>query len=243
MLANKNSTNPNLMPDDMALALAMSRSESVGTDDLKQVYATSMQTAAHELAEKLELEMVLEMSKTSMSSATPKAHVCMQESKSPTTPLPKAIYVTKTLHVIHGIQWSIISGYPDGSSVVNASFVWAAGRDAAKDIAAGNIVGEAPYCFLIALFHGNTEFFTGRGIMSPYALSEHLKRVGLPPRPGVMYEQDTIIPVARLFRTSIHVNIVDAPDHSYEVNNEITNESILVVPLSLNDSHYISGAE
>ncbi len=142
---------------------------------------------------------------------------------------------------VHDMTWVIVGGYPDGSYVVNATYVWPSKRDVVDDIKKGNIVGEAPYCFLITLFHLNRDFFVRRNITSPYALLTYLMKNGMPPPKNQMYEDTTIIPVARHFRATIYIHTVDVPDYSHIINNG--HNEILKVSLSLKTRHYISGTE
>ena len=159
------------------------------------------------------------------------------------TKVPKVPNIKTATHILHDAKWVVATGYSDGSAVVNATFVWAAGRDPVADIKAGNIVGQAPYCFLITLFHLNMEFFLNKGIVSPYALSTYLTKQGLPPVPNQMYFDDTILPVAQHFAASIYVNIVDLDKLSHSINDLPSNKVMLMVTLAIRSRHYISGLE
>ncbi len=156
---------------------------------------------------------------------------------------PKLPGIQKRYHKIHDVNWLVVSGYQDGSAVVNATFIWEKVDDVLPDITAGKISTNAPYCFIITLFHMNVDFFVARGIKSPYALMVYLTRAGMPPKSGVMYNDETILPVARHFQTTIYLNIIDAPHYSHAVNDKDTNITMMLAHLCLTRNHYISGLE
>ncbi len=227
--------------EEIEIALATSLAESKALMDDKKPDTSVDEAIARSLAESFEEApkgKLMEPKKSDLKKLTDaKKH---QQYK---MDIPAHRDLRKEVHHLHDAKWVVTTGYPDGSAVVNATYVWQAGRNPVEDIKAGCIIGQAPYCFLITLFHMNRTFFDQRGINSPYALSTYLTRAGLPPKEGVMYNDETIAPVARHFRATIYMNIVDAPDHSYPVNDDGKNEVFLVVHLALQNHHYISGTE
>lgn len=223
--------------DSVNLALVVSQEDQVFLDaDFESALALSSAVGKLELQEAQQIDEAIAQS------------LYLAEVKEPEKPLAvqmdlKLPNIKKETHMLHDAKWVIATGYSDGSAVVNATFVWAAGRDPVADIKAGDIVGQAPYCFLITLFHMNMEFFLNKGIVSPYALSTYLTKQGLPPIPNTMYIDDTILPVARHFSASIYVNIVDLDNQSHPINDLPDNSTVLMVTLAIRSRHYISGME
>lgn len=223
--------------DSVNLALVVSQEDQVFLDaNFESALALSSAVGKLELQEAQQIDEAIAQS------------LYLVEVKEPEKPLAvqmdlKLPNIKKETHMLHDAKWVIATGYSDGSAVVNATFVWAAGRDPVADIKAGNIVGQAPYCFLITLFHMNMEFFLNKGIVSPYALSTYLTKQGLPPIPNTMYIDDTILPVAQHFAASIYVNIVDLDNQSHPINDLPDNSTVLMVTLAIRSRHYISGME
>lgn len=231
--------------DSIALALAVSQEDQVFLDaDLESALALSSalhDSVLHDLKQADQLDPSLD---EAIMQSLYLAEVKELEKPSLAVQMDlKLPNIKKETHMLHDAKWVIATGYSDGSAVVNATFVWAAGRDPVADIKAGHIVGQAPYCFLITLFHMNMEFFLHKGIVSPYALSTYLTKQGLPPVPGKMYIDDTILPVARHFTASIYVNIVDVANQSHPINDLPSNKVMLMVTLAIRSRHYISGLE
>lgn len=146
-----------------------------------------------------------------------------------------------TKEVIHGIRWSI-TRYADGSSCVNGTFI--SDRANPIDTVQGGIHGEAPYCFLIGLFHDNPDFMQSHGYRSPNALLTALKRAGKIVAPGRMFERDSILPVAQFLKATVYVVLLDRRDRSFDdgvIGNGPNPLSVRLV--SLKERHYRSGTE
>lgn len=226
--------------DSLALALAVSQENQVFLDaDLESALMLSEATCKAQaeldevIAQSLYLAEVKEFTAVSEVVKVP-------DSKNDHVNIPN---IKKETHILHDTKWVIATGYADGSSVVNATYVWPTGRDPVADIKAGQIVGQAPYCFLIAMFQMNMEFFIRKGIVSPYALADYLTKQGLPPIPGKMYVDDTIMPVAKHFAATIYINIVDVDNHSHPINDIPSNKAFFMIDLAIRSRHYISGLE
>lgn len=107
---------------------------------------------------------------------------------------------------LFGEMWSHVT-YTDGTSTVNATFICKSREP--FDLAQGGIDGEAPYCFLIGLWHDNIDYMMSLGITSPSALLENLKQHKLLHAPNKMFERKTILPVAEFLGATINVVHLD----------------------------------
>jgi len=152
---------------------------------------------------------------------------------------PKGLFRT-TSEVIHQSLWKI-TRYADGTSTVNGTFVCPVSEPI--DRTNGGIVGEAPYCFLIAVYHDNLETMERLKIKSPFdLLSKLIAAKGLL-APNKMFERTTILPVAKLLNATIQVTLQEGPmGHDDGIIGDGPN--LLFVRLhSLTKRHYISGTE
>lgn len=155
-------------------------------------------------------------------------------------PTPVSGFVT-TKETIFGDVWTI-TRYPDRTSVVNGTYICT--RTNPIDTVEGGIHGEAPYCFLIALWHANRAFMRTRGFKSPCELFNVLKHAGKIIAPGKMFERDSILPVAKFLNVTIMVIVNDSKDERF--NDGLIGdgpEMLHVYLVSLKSRHYVSDTE
>jgi hypothetical protein len=210
---------------------------------------TDLYSASQGLSEEEQLKLLLKMSRvsddlTAMTGGHTEeeqiAFFCTapEETKTPAVPAGR-FRITK--EQIFGSMWSI-TRYPDGTSCVNATYI--CDRANPIDTANGGIHGEAPYCFLIALFHDNPEIMQRKGYLSPHALLADLKRAGKIIAPGRMFERDSILPVAKFLQATVFVTLLDARDERFNDGLIGDGQDFLMVRLkSLKERHYVSGTE
>jgi hypothetical protein len=162
---------------------------------------------------------------------------------SSTQPVRQAEKISINIVELPGMQFSVATGYVDGSAIVNSNMIFA--KDPTIELKNGNLDnGEGPYCFLIAIWHKNKEFFETRvpAIRSPYALLVYLKWAQVPPKPNTMYDRDSIELFAKHFNVAISIDVVRI-NHMDSVNNIPNPTTILTVTLNIDATHYITGLE
>lgn len=231
--------------------VAAAETQQATTVEKKITTFTDLHRAAQGMTEDEQMALLLQMSSVadnlvSMTGGRTEeeqiAFFCSapEETKATDVPVPATGFST-TKEQIFGSMWSI-TRYPDGTSCVNATYI--CDRANPIDTVNGGIHGEAPYCFLIGLFHDNPEVMQRKGYRSPYALLADLKRAGKIIAPGKMFERDSILPVAEFLRATVFVTLLDERDERFNDGLIGEGRDFLTVRLaSLKAKHYVSGTE
>lgn len=192
------------------------------------------------MSEEDQLRLMMEM-EASAASLTLAAGGFEEKSHS-LSPADSAMGFRTTKQFAHGCSWSV-TRYTDGTSCVNGTFI----HDGPEPIdPTGGVHGEAPYCFLIALWHDNPDFMARKGYKSPSALLNTLKRAGKIIAPNRMFERDSIVPVAQFLKAAVLVEILDRHDAQFDdgiIGDDQSDDYLTVRLVSLRQRHYISGTE